>query len=141
MKKTTIILFVLLLLVITNWGANYGGSIGVAIPTDISETIDPHKATGALTFEILYNIYEGLIQVDKEGELIGLLATDWTISEDGLNYEFKLKKGVQFHDGSAFTSEDVKFTYERVMDPKTGYAKASNYMVIDDIKTPDDYTV
>ena len=141
MKKTILILFILIFLVITNWGVNYGGTIGVAIPTDISETIDPHKATGALTFEVLYNIYEGLIQVDKDGKLTGLLATDWSISEDGLNYEFKLKKGVRFHDGSAFTSEDVKFTYERVMDPKTGYAKASNYMVIKDIKTPDDYTV
>jgi peptide/nickel transport system substrate-binding protein len=141
MKKSTIMLFVLLFLVITNWGANYGGSIGVAIPTDISETIDPHKATGALTFEILYNIYEGLIQVDKDGQLVGLLATDWTISDDGLHYTFKLKKGVKFHDGSSFTAEDVKYTYNRVMDPKTGYAKASNYMVIDQIQTPDDYTV
>ena len=126
---------------ITAWGANYGGSIGVAIPTDISETIDPHRATGALTFEILYNIYEGLIQVDQEGNLVGLLATDWTISDDGLDYTFKLKQGVTFHDGSDFTSEDVKFTYERIMDPATGYAKASNYMVIKDIQTPDAYTV
>src|SRR6056297_2441048 len=141
MKKTTIILLLLLITSFTLYGANYGGSIGVAIPTDISETIDPHKATGALTFEILYNIYEGLIQVDKDGQLVGLLATDWSISEDGLQYTFKLKQGVQFHDGSSFTSEDVKYTYNRVMDPKTGYAKASNYMVIEDIETPDDYTV
>ena len=141
MKKPTIILLLLSIISLALYGANYGGSIGVAIPTDISETIDPHKATGALTFEILYNIYEGLIQVDKDGQLVGLLATDWSISEDGLHYEFKLKKGVKFHDGSPFTSEDVKFTYDRVMDPKTGYAKASNYMVIDDIQTPDDYTV
>src|SRR6056297_804937 len=141
MKKTTILLFILLLFMITSWGANDGGSVGVAIPTDISETIDPHKATGALTFEILYNIYEGLLQVDKDGKLVGLLATDWTISEDDLHYIFKLKRNVTFHDGSSFTSEDVKFTYERVMDPKTGYAKASNYRVIEDIKTPDDYTV
>ena len=141
MKKITIILLLLLMSSLILFSANYGGSISVAIPTDISETIDPHKATGALTFEMLYNIYEGLIQVDQDGKLVGLLATDWTISEDGLYYEFKLKKGVKFHDGSSFTSEDVKFTYERVMDPKTGYAKASNYMVIEDIQTPDDYTV
>jgi len=141
MKKITIILLLLLMSSLILFSANYGGSISVAIPTDISETIDPHKATGALTFEMLYNIYEGLIQVDQDGKLVGLLATDWTISEDGLYYEFKLKKGVKFHDGSSCTSEDVKFTYERVMDPKTGYAKASNYMVIEDIQTPDDYTV
>ncbi|MFP4460770.1 MAG: ABC transporter substrate-binding protein [Thermotogota bacterium] len=141
MKKISILLLLLLVSSLILFSANYGGSIGVAIPTDISETIDPHKATGALTFEILYNIYEGLIQVDRDGRLVGLLATDWSISEDGLQYTFKLKKDVYFHDGSPFTSEDVKFTYERVMDPKTGYAKASNYMVIEDIQTPDDYTV
>src|SRR6056297_1911025 len=114
MKKTTIILILLIINSLVLFSANYGGSIGVAIPTDISETIDPHKATGALTFEILYNIYEGLIQVDKDGQLVGLLATDWSISDDGLQYEFKLKKGVKFHDGSSFTSVDVKYTYERV---------------------------
>jgi len=141
MKKSLIILFVLMLLAATHFSVSYGGSVGVAIPTDISETIDPHRATGALTFEILYNIYEGLLQVDQDGNLVGLLATDWTISEDGLNYEFKLKEGVTFHDGTPFTSEDVQFTYERIMDPATGYAKASNYKVIQEIKTPDAYTV
>ncbi len=141
MKTIKITLILLILVPLTALAANYGGSVGVAIPADISETLDPHKATGALTFEVLYNIYEALIQVDKHGVLSESLATDWTISSDGLVYSFKLKKGVQFHDGSPFDSRDVKFTYERIMNPQTGYAKASNYKVIEDIKTPDAYTV
>ena len=141
MRRILIGMMISLFFITAAIGANYGGTLNVAIPTDVSETLDPHKATGALTFEILYNTYEALIQVDTEGKLVPSLAGDWEVGEDGKKFIFKLKEGVTFHDGSAFTAKDVQFTFERVLDPDTGYAKASNYQAIEHIETPDEYTV
>lgn len=124
-----------------SFAINYGGNVNIAIPTDVAETLDPHKATGALTFEILYNVYEGLVSVSTEGELIPSLAKSWEISDDGLEYEFLLKDNVFFHSGSKFSADDVKYSFERILNPETGYPKASNYSQIDEIAIPGPNTV
>lgn len=66
--------------------------------------------------EILFNrqIYDYLIDINPNGELVPQLATEWDISEDGLTYTLTLAEGVTFHDGSAFTSADVVYTFERL---------------------------
>ena len=91
----------------------YGGSIVVGIQQDI-DSLDPHKATAAGTKEILFNIFEGLVKPDENGNLINAVASDYTISEDGLVYTFTLREGVKFHNGNAVTAEDVKYSLERV---------------------------
>lgn len=143
MKRNKIFYFLVFLLLLStlSFSIQRGGILQIAIPTDPSETLDPHRATGALTFEILYNIYEGLIQVDEKGFLVPSLSQSWAISEDAKSYVFFLKRGVRFHDGTAFTSADVLFSFQRILDPATGYSKASNYKVIEKIETPDEYTV
>ena len=59
----------------------YGGSVVVGIQQDI-DSLDPHKATAAGTKEILFNIFEGLVKADENGNLMKALASDYTISED-----------------------------------------------------------
>lgn len=94
-------------------GPVYGGSAVVGIQQDI-DSLDPHKATAAGTKEILFNIFEGLVKPDENGNLINAICKDYTVSEDGLVYTFELRDGVKFHNGNTVTAEDVKYSIERV---------------------------
>src|SRR5690606_16046608 len=80
-------------------------------------SLDPHVVTAANDFRILVNIYDGLVR-NKPGtlEVEPALATDWTISDDGLTYTFNLRQGVKFHDGTDFDAEAVKFNFDRMLD-------------------------
>ena len=93
-------------------------SITIAIPQDI-DSLDPHEAKAAGTREVLFNIYEGLVKPDENGDLKPALATEWFISDDATVYTFTLRDGVKFHDGSVVTAEDIKYSLERCMDEKT----------------------
>lgn len=67
----------------------------------------------AIPQALLYNVYEGLVKLDDEGEIQPLLAESWTMSDDGTVYDFTLQQGVTFSNGSPFTAETVKFSLER----------------------------
>ena len=60
------------------------------------------------------NIYEGLVEIDQTGQVVPLLAKEWTVSDDRKTYTFTLQEGVTFSNGADFTAEDVKFSIERV---------------------------
>ncbi len=90
------------------------GSITIGIAQDLEDGLDPHHATGAGTKEILFNIYEGLVKYDADGNLNPAIAESYEISEDGLTYTFDLRDGVKFHDGSVLTADDVTYSIERL---------------------------
>ena len=73
--------------------------ITIGIPQDLDSLV-PSLSQGAGTQEILYNIYEGLYKPDSEGNLVPAVASDYTMSEDGLVYTFTLRDGIQFHNGN-----------------------------------------
>jgi peptide/nickel transport system substrate-binding protein len=81
-------------------------------------SLDPHVTTALNDFRILANLYEGLVRY-RPGTLEPGpgLAESWTISEDGLIYDFRLKPGVRFHDGTAFDAKAVRFNFQRLLDP------------------------
>lgn len=87
------------------------------------------------------NVYEGLLKLNDDGSLTNLLASDYTVSEDGLTYTFTLQPGVAFHSGKALTSADVKASFERVVAEESLAARKSSYAVVDSVETPDDATV
>lgn len=121
-------------------GGVLGGSVVVGIQQDI-DSLDPHKATAAGTKEILFNIFEGLVKSDENGHLIGAVASDYTISEDGLVYTFTLRDGVKFHNGNAVTAEDVKYSLERVAGLLDGTPLISTMSAITAVDILDDKTV
>ena len=92
--------------------AIYGGSIVVGITQDL-DSLDPHKAVAAGTNEVLFNVYEGLVKPNENGDLVSAVASEYQISEDGKIYTFTLRDGVKFHNGDAVTAEDVKYSIER----------------------------
>lgn len=87
------------------------------------------------------NCMETLLYIDADMEYAPGLATEWTVSEDGLSYEFKLREGVKFHDGTDFTAEDVKYTLEYTMNPDNGCWRSDYYSTVESIECPDDYTI
>lgn len=87
------------------------------------------------------NVLETLIYMNGDMEYTPSLATAWEISPDGLTYTFTLREGVKYHDGTDFTSEDVKFTIETTQAEATGAWRAPNFASITNIECPDDYTV
>ncbi|MEO0822200.1 MAG: ABC transporter substrate-binding protein, partial [Pseudomonadota bacterium] len=80
-------------------------------------TLDPAKIGQVLQFQIMSNVLSGLMHIDASLVAQGDLAESWEVSEDGKTYTFKLREGVTFHNGDAFTADDVLFTFERSSNP------------------------
>src|SRR2546428_8456144 len=75
---------------------------------------DPAEATGLLTpFMILYALHDALVKPMPGKSMAPSLAESWSVSPDGLTYEFVLRQGVRFHNGDRLTADDVKFSFER----------------------------
>lgn len=87
------------------------------------------------------NVYEGLFKLTDKGKVEKLLADDYKVSGDGLTYTFTLRDGVKFHSGKKLTSEDVKYSLEKVIAKDSQSARKSNLEVIKDVATPDAKTV
>ena len=117
----------------------------VAEPT----SLDPATLTDINSMRILSSVYDTLVRFDDAGfDLKPALATKWTTAADGLSYTFELRKGVKFHDGSAFNAAAVKFNFDRMLDPKNQYANTGPfpfagfyYGSIKETKVVDDSTV
>ncbi|CAN5674587.1 glutathione ABC transporter substrate-binding protein [soil metagenome] len=90
----------------------YGGSLSIAY-TSTSPHIDIQATNQGSLSESAHYIYETLFDRNAEGDIVGLLATGFEISDDGLAYTFSLQSGVTFHDGTPFDAEAVKYNFER----------------------------
>ena len=75
--------------------------------------LDPQKTTLLVAHEIAWQIYDSLIYLDEAGTVYPGLATSWEFSNEGKTVTFKLREGVNFHDGSPFNAEVVRWTVER----------------------------
>src|SRR5688572_8340491 len=82
---------------------------------------DPAETTGIITpFKFLYALHDALVKPMPGNPMAPSLAESWTVSPDGLVYEFVLRKGVRFHNGDPLTGEDVKFSLERYRGAASG---------------------
>lgn len=117
-----------------------GGSIKVGISQDL-DSLDPHKAVAAGTKEVLFNIFEGLVKPDSDGNLVEAVADSYEISEDAKVYTFTLRDGVKFHNGNEVTAEDVKYSIERCADTSNGDPLVSAYSIIESVNILDENTV
>ncbi len=115
--------------------------ITIGIPQDLEDSLDPHKAVAAGTKEVLFNLYEGLVKPDSDGNLIDAVAGGHQVSEDGRVYTFTLREGVRFHDGSPVTAQDVKYSLERCADTEGGEPLVPAFLAIDRVEIPDEQTV
>ena len=102
------------------------------------QTMDPHAVNSAPVLGFLNNVYEGLVRRGKTMAVEGALAERWEpLGSDG--WRFHLRKGVTFHDGSAFDSEDVMFSYQRASSETAD--TRSWFAPISEVKVVDQYTI
>ena len=133
MKKIVMLLCLALTLILGACSSSEGGAeenqtliIGIESEADV---LDPHRASGWVTFRINRQIHESLVAEDLSAEgkskqtpdIVPGLAKSWEVSEDGLVYTFRLQEGVTFHDGTEFNAEAVAFNFRRVIDEDFEY--------------------
>src|SRR3954470_15822933 len=93
---------------------------------------DPGEVSGQLTpFWVLYAIHDALVKPMPGNLMTPSLAESWTVSADQRVYEFKLREGLKFHNGDAFTAEDVKFSFQRTKGVKALKEKVREVVVVD----------
>lgn len=122
--------------------AKDSSEIVVGIPQDLEDSLDPHKALAAGTKEILFNVYEGLLKPDSQGNNIPAVAESYTVSEDLMTYTFKLRDGIKFHNGKNVTADDVKYSIDKFAGISDGSEPlVSAFSVIEKVNIIDDKTV
>src|SRR5712664_1782693 len=91
------------------------GQMTWAVHISLAPTwFDPAETSGIITpFMVLYALHDAMVKPMPGQALAPSLAESWLASEDGLSYEFLLRKGTAFHSGEPITAEDVKFSFER----------------------------
>ncbi|MDE3078356.1 MAG: ABC transporter substrate-binding protein, partial [Chloroflexota bacterium] len=106
-------------------------------------TADPHFVATNQEMLITRNIYSSLLKYKPNStELAGDLATDWSVSPDGLTYTFHLRKDVDWQKGFGhFTANDVKESFDRLRDPATKSPFRGAISMLKDVQVVDDYTV
>jgi peptide/nickel transport system substrate-binding protein len=118
-----------------------GGTIRVGITQEILN-LDPHVATAFSSFQVLDLVYEGLLRLDPRTlRLEPNLAESWTVSPDGTTYTFRLRRDATFHDGSQVDASDVKYTFDRILDPATRSPQASFLEPVREVTVVDPFTV
>ena len=115
---SVLVLFALVVAVVGVQPAGAASSTVTIGATLAPPTLDlTRNAAAGIPEVLLYNVYEGLVKLDKAGKIKPLLAQSWTLSKNGLVYTFTLHAGVRFQNGDPLTADDVVFSFERVLHP------------------------
>jgi len=123
----------------------YGGVlrwVGISGPTGYDPHLRPAWA-GTVIVQIYNQLvrqsiyYQNSVDLNIEGDL----AESWTVSNDSLTYTFKLRQGVKWHDGEAFTADDVIYSFDKMQDVEAGSRVASTFSGVESYRKVDDFTV
>lgn len=116
-----------------------GGAIVAASKSD-ARTLIPILASDSASSQICGYLFNGIVKYDKNLNLVGDLAERWEISDDKLSITFYLRKNVFWHDGHPLTTDDVQFTYERLIDPETATPYSGDFVIIEAFDVIDKHT-
>ena len=121
---------------------SYGGELNVGITADLDASIDPHvSSSSAGTREILFNIFEGLMKSDTEGNMTPAVAEDYSVNDTADEYTFTLRSGIKFHNGNDVTVDDVVYSLSRAAGLETGQPLVSDVAGIKSVEATDDRTI
>jgi len=121
-----------------------GGVLLAVIGAD-PPSLDCHQEQTFACIQLMAPLYNLLLQIDPYSypKVIGDLATEWKIAQDGLTYTFKIRQGVKFHDGSPLSAADIKASYDKIIFPPQGTRsiRKIHYTAVKSIEAPDASTV
>lgn len=118
---------------------SHSGGVVVALAAAPASLDFTTTSGAAIPQAMMANIYEGLVRINQQGEIEPLLANDWTISEDGKNYRFNLRRGVTFSNGSPFNAQAAKFSIERVQSDAWTNGLKAQMDPVESVTAVDDY--
>ncbi|MGH2560084.1 MAG: ABC transporter substrate-binding protein [Thermomicrobiales bacterium] len=104
-------------------------------------SLHPDDAGPSVHWVVVTQIHNALYEIDENYQFNPVLAESYETSEDGITWTFKLREGVQFHDGEEFSSEDVKYTYDWYLNPENAAINANEFASVASVEAPDEYTV
>jgi ABC-type transport system substrate-binding protein len=131
--RSVALLGVLLLAALPAGAQKRGGTLVIAQGVD-AVTLDSHMVVDAPTFTVTSHIFETLFEYAPDGKIVPHLAESHTVSNDGLVWTLRLRRGVRFHDGTPLDAEAVKFNLDRVLAPEN---KITYRFLIDRIRKID----
>ncbi|WP_341785732.1 glutathione ABC transporter substrate-binding protein [Jeotgalibacillus salarius] len=103
-------------------------------------SMDVHLTNDIPSANMQVQVYEKLLTLDENNEVIPQLAEEWETVDD-VTWEFKLREDVTFHDGEPFNAEAVKANFDRILDEEIGSPRAVQYEMVDNVEVVDEYTV
>ncbi len=139
-KKYFILIIIFLTCYFTLFAKDYG-DIFIDVLLGDASYLNPVLASDSASASINSLIYNGLVKYDKDLVLTGDLADRWEIKNNGKEIIFYLKKNVKWHDGTNFTADDVKFTYEKLIDPNIKTPYSSDFLLIEKCEIINDHTI
>ena len=119
---------------------DYGDAIVTGSIAD-ARTLVPILASDSASSEACGMIFNGLVKYDKDINLVGDLADNWEIKEEGLVIIFHLRRNVFWQDGHPFGARDVEFTYKKLIDPNVKTPYSGDFERIKSLEVIDDYTI
>src|SRR4028118_1796479 len=113
------------------------GTLEIGIEAEPPE-LDPNLSSAYVDRQVMASIYDRLVDIDENGKIVPMLAESYEVSDDGTVYTFKLRQGVQFHDGEPFDAEAVKFNLERYQEDSV---RSTEIEPVESVEAVDDSTV
>lgn len=103
------------------------------------DTLDPQVTSATAAFQVGKSIYDTLVEVDQDGNIVPALASSYELGLDGLSYTFHLVE-TNFHDGTPLDAADVVATFDRLMDPALASPKAKEFASVASVEALDERT-
>jgi peptide/nickel transport system substrate-binding protein len=105
------------------------------------ENFDPSQSNNTTTHNVTINVFDTLVRLSDDGrEFVGELAESWKLV-DPTTWQFKLRRGVKFHNGEELNAAAVKFTFDSTMDPERKTRQRPTYVAFKEARVDDAYTV
>jgi len=117
-----------------------GGVLKAAFSADPAG-FDPVRGPSGMSHVVIEQVYSTLMALDPDAKPYPELAESYQVSDGGLTYTFRLRRGVKFHNGDDLTAADVKFTFDRLRAPKSGYSYGAQVETIKSVDVVDPHTV
>ena len=118
----------------------YDDTIAIDMNSEITN-FDPAYLSGMSTSRVACFMMDHLCYMDHDGNIIPRVAESWEPNEDATVWTFHLRKDVKWHDGTPLVAADVKYNFDRIIDPEVAALRASDMACIESVEAPDDYTV